>query len=102
MGNRGTRWAGLLGMIPLCALAAPDKTAATEDEVIIIVTPEYRQVDAPMLLVPPRMSPTTIPVEENTGVLTDAYGESRPAPTGKRIPLRKSFTPELKDSVLEQ
>ncbi|MGA9521510.1 MAG: hypothetical protein WBV82_08610 [Myxococcaceae bacterium] len=76
--------------------------AQDPQEVIIVVTPEYADVERPMLLVPRMMAPVDIPVEDDDGSLRSSYGETKKAPTGKRLPIRKNFTPELQDSAMEQ
>ncbi len=94
-------------MIPGLALAAEalgegDGEDQDRQEVIIVITPEYADVEQPMLLVPHMMAPVDIPVEDDDGSLRASYGETKKAPTGKRLPIRKSFTPELQDSAMEQ
>ncbi len=95
-----------LSLLAVVAFAAPVLAAGDQaedaQEVIIVVTPEYADVDRPMLLVPQMMAPVDIPVEDDTGSLRSSYGETKKAPTGKRLPIRKSFTPELQDSAMEQ
>jgi hypothetical protein len=102
-----------LGMFAVLAFAAPALAASEQEaqdrqdsqdpqEVIIVVTPEYADVDQPTLLVPHMMAPVDIPVEDDDGSLRAAYGETKKAPNGKRLPIRKSFAPELQDSAMEQ
>jgi hypothetical protein len=101
------RWMGWVLLVPLLGWAAPgqedaEQPAAAREEVIIVVTPEYADTDQPLLVVPRSMSPMEIPLEDNEGALRESYGQSRPDPRGQRIPLRQSFSPELKGSVMEQ
>ena len=79
-----------------------EKETPRDQEVIIVVTPESADVKQPLLVVPRLLSPVDIPVEADHNLLETAYGESKEAPTGKRLPIRKSFAPELEDSVMEQ